>query len=110
MSGIVDAVRRAVSMTRAESPPPVAPDPPASRRRGPRRERRDGTLNPEQVEDRETRLMTDVEKGEFQARIVDILRAKRKVRIKAVWAEQGDDFQQVVEGSVSFKFPKKTKQ
>ena len=102
MSGIVQAVTRAISRSRANSPEPQAPEPQVSRH-----SRRGGTLNPDQVEallGNDVRLpMTDDAKYEFAHKMRLLLSRGHKVWIQAVWGHQEETEQYTVIGQVYLK-------
>ena len=102
MSGIVQAVTRAISRSRANSPEPQAPEPQVSRH-----SRRGGTLNPEQVEallGNDVRVpMTDDAKYEFAHKMRLVLSRGHKVWIQAVWGHKEETEQYTVIGQVYLK-------
>ena len=105
MSRIAEAVRRTLSLSRAQSPEPD--DPVQSTRRT-----RERTLNPDEVNQppQNDRVMPGSRLEEFCERVRVFLRKGHKVKVQAEWSEQGDDFTTTVTGTVKFRYRDKSRQ
>ena len=107
MAGILNTVRRTLSMGRQDSPPPRDPHEPVSPTFQQTGEQRH-TLNPEQVAallrgGDGAEAMTEEVKLQFAAKVKSLLERGYEVSVEAVWGHIGETHRQTVIGVIALK-------